>query len=79
MRNLPRRLERLEVRAKKIARAMPEPHTLCFVDMDKRVVSKYEMGTGKWTHFTEGERPLAAGLGGGPYIPIFPDIVASLE
>jgi hypothetical protein len=30
---------------------MPEPHTLCFVDRDKRVVSTHEMGTGKWTHF----------------------------
>lgn len=50
-RNLPHRLQRLEVRAKEIAAARPEPHTICFVDMDKRVVSTFEMGTCKWTHF----------------------------
>ena len=62
-RTIGRRLERLEVKAQQIEAARPEPHTLCFVDMDKRVVSKYEMGTGKWTHFAEDERPLAASLG----------------
>jgi hypothetical protein len=51
-RTIGRRLERLEVtRAQQIAAARPEPHTLCFIDMDKRVVSAFEMGTSKWTHF----------------------------
>jgi hypothetical protein len=59
-RNLPRRLERLETRAKEIAAAMPEPHTLCFVNMDKRVVSTYEMATRKSTHFDPDDRPLAS-------------------
>ena len=31
--------------------AHPEPHTLCFISMDKKVVSTFEMATGKWTHF----------------------------
>ena len=51
IRNLPRRLERLETRAKEVAAARPEPHTICFISVDKRVVSTFEMGTGKWTHF----------------------------
>ena len=51
-RNVTRRLERLEARAKEVAAARPVPHTLCFVEpVDKRVVSTYEMATGKWTHF----------------------------
>jgi hypothetical protein len=41
----------LETLAKEVAAAMPEPHTLCFVTVDKKVVSKFEMGTGKWKHF----------------------------
>jgi hypothetical protein len=52
MRTIARRLERLETRAKEVAAAHPEPHTLCFIEpVEKRVVSTYEMGTGKWTHF----------------------------
>jgi hypothetical protein len=52
IRNLSRRLERLEGRAKELAAAHPEPHTLCFISaVDKKVVSTFEMGTGKWTHF----------------------------
>jgi hypothetical protein len=50
-RTFSRRLERLEERAKEVAAARPEPHTLCFVSADKKVVSTYEMATGKWTHF----------------------------
>jgi hypothetical protein len=46
-----RRLERLEACAKEVAAAHPEPHTLCFVSVDKKVVSTFEMATGKWTHF----------------------------
>ena len=40
-RNLPHRLQRLEVRAKEIAAARSEPHTLCFINMDMRVVSTF--------------------------------------
>jgi hypothetical protein len=29
---------------------MPKPHTICFVDVDKWVVSTFETGTGKWMH-----------------------------
>jgi hypothetical protein len=51
-RNVSRRLERLESRAKEVAAARPELHTFCFIEpVNKRVVSTYEMGTGKWTHF----------------------------
>jgi hypothetical protein len=46
-----RRLERLETRTKEVAAAHPEPHTLCFVDTNKRVASTFEMATCKWTHF----------------------------
>lgn len=31
-RNIFRRLERLEARAKEVAAAHPEPHTFCFID-----------------------------------------------
>jgi hypothetical protein len=42
----------LETRAKEVAAARPTPHTFCFIEpVDKRVVSTYEMGTGKWMHF----------------------------
>jgi hypothetical protein len=51
VRTLARRIKRLETDAKEVSAACPEPHTLCFVDTDKRVVSTFEMGTGKWTHF----------------------------
>jgi hypothetical protein len=52
IRTIARRLKQLETRAKEITAAHPEPHTLCFIEpVDKRVVSTYEMGTGKWTHF----------------------------
>jgi hypothetical protein len=51
IRTIGRRLERLEVSARQIAVAAREPHTLCFVDMDKRVVSQFEMATCKWTDF----------------------------
>ena len=50
-RTIARRLEQLETRAKEIAAARPEPHTLCFISVDKKVVSTFEMATGKWTHF----------------------------
>jgi hypothetical protein len=41
----------LETHAKEVAAAHPEPHTLCFISTDKKVVSTFEMATGKWTHF----------------------------
>jgi hypothetical protein len=69
-RTIERRLERLESRAKEVAAA--EPHTLCYVDRDKRVVSTFEMATGKWTHFdpprdhAEFEQPVRN------YLPITP-------
>jgi hypothetical protein len=51
-RTVTRRLERLEANAKaSTASANREPHVLCFVNMDRRVVSTFEMATGKWTHF----------------------------
>jgi|HubBroStandDraft_3_1064219.scaffolds.fasta_scaffold173808_3 hypothetical protein len=31
-RNISRRLERLETRAKEVAAARPEPHTFCFIE-----------------------------------------------
>ena len=49
------RLQRLETRANVVA-ARPEPHTICFVDTDKRVVSQYDMAIGKWTHFDPDDR-----------------------
>jgi hypothetical protein len=51
-RTITRRLKQLETRAKEVAAARPEPHTLCFISaVDKKVVSTFEMATGKWTHF----------------------------
>jgi hypothetical protein len=49
--NLFRRSERLETRAKEFAAAHPEPHTIRFISVDKKVVSAFETATGKWTHF----------------------------
>ena len=46
-----RRLKQLETRAKEVAEARPKLHTLCFISVDKKVVSTYEMATGTWTHF----------------------------
>ena len=47
-----RRLKQLETRAKEVAAARPTPHTICFIEpVNKRVVSTFEMATGKWTHF----------------------------
>ena len=51
IRGVTRRLERLETRAKEVEAAHPDPHTLCFISVDKKVVSTYEMATRKWTHF----------------------------
>jgi len=51
IRGVSRRLERLEARAKEVAAAHPEPHTLCFITVDKKVAGTLEMATGKWTHF----------------------------
>jgi hypothetical protein len=51
IRTIASRLKQLETRAKEVAAAHPEPHTLCFVSVDKKVVSTFEMATGKWTHF----------------------------
>jgi hypothetical protein len=46
-----RRLQRLETRAKEIAEARPPAHTICFVDMNRKVVRTFDMANGKWTHF----------------------------
>ena len=52
IRDVTRRLERLEERAAATARAkQPLSHVIRFIDMNKRVVSTLEMSTGKWTHF----------------------------
>lgn len=54
MRNLPRRLVRLEARASALtAEAAREPHILQFVNTDMKVVSQFDMGSGIWTHFEE--------------------------
>jgi hypothetical protein len=51
-RTIKRRLELLETRAKEVAAARPEPHTLCFIEpVNKRVTGTFEMATGKWTHY----------------------------
>jgi|SRR5579863_4453483 len=50
-RTIARRLEQLEARATEVVAAHPEPYTICFISMDKKVVSTFEMATGKWTHF----------------------------
>jgi hypothetical protein len=50
-RTVARLLKQLETRAKEVAAARPEPHTLCFISVDKKVVSTFEMAAGKWTHF----------------------------
>jgi hypothetical protein len=47
-RTIARRLEQLETRAKEVAAAHPEPHTLRFISVDKKVVSTFEMATCKW-------------------------------
>jgi hypothetical protein len=41
----------LETRAKVVAPAHPEPHTICLISVDHKVVTTFEMATGKWTHF----------------------------
>jgi hypothetical protein len=54
MRNIVRRLIRLEVHAAAVtAEVIREPHILCFVDTDMRVVSELNMATGVWTHFED--------------------------
>jgi len=56
IRNVPRRLERLEASAKgSAAFASREPHILCFVDMQRRVRSQAQWENGKWVwkHFDE--------------------------
>jgi hypothetical protein len=49
-----RRLEQLETRAKKVAAARPEPHTLCFIEP---VNSTFETATGKWAQFDASRDP----------------------
>jgi hypothetical protein len=44
-RTIPRRLKQLETRDKEVAAARPVPHTLCYISVDKKVVSIYEMAT----------------------------------
>ena len=51
------RLGRLEERAKEVAAARPKPHTLCFISVDQKVVSTFEMATGKWTAFNPPREP----------------------
>jgi hypothetical protein len=50
-RTIGRRPERLEVWAQQSEAVTREPHTLRFVDMDMRVVSTFEMRTGKRLNF----------------------------
>ena len=50
--SIPRRLQKLETRAKEIASAQqPHLHTLCFINPDKTVASTLDLATGEWTHF----------------------------
>ena len=54
VRNVLRRLEQLETRAKEVAAAAREPHTFCFIEpVSKRVTSTLTWENGKqvWTHF----------------------------
>ena len=52
MKNLSRRLVRLEARAAVVtAETTREPHILCFVDTDMKVACEFNLGTGVWTHF----------------------------
>jgi|HubBroStandDraft_6_1064221.scaffolds.fasta_scaffold2930110_1 hypothetical protein len=54
MRTIAHRLERLETRAKEVAAAHPEPHTLLFIAPgSKRVTSMFAWENGKqvWKHF----------------------------
>ena len=54
IRNVTRRLERLETRAKEVAAARPKPHTICFIEpVNKRVTSTLTWENGKqvWTDF----------------------------
>ena len=50
-RTIVRRLKQLETRANEVAAARPEPHTLYFISVYKKVVSTHEMAASKWTHF----------------------------
>ena len=47
-RNTGRRIERLETRVKASKQV---PHTICFIDTNRLVVSTLSMATSKWTHF----------------------------
>jgi hypothetical protein len=40
-------LQRLETRDKQVVAAHPAPHTICFIPVDKKVVSTYEMAAGR--------------------------------
>jgi hypothetical protein len=54
VRNVSRRLRRLETRAKEVAAARPKPHTLLFIEpVSKRVTSRltWENGEQVWEHF----------------------------
>ena len=51
IRTISRHLGLLEANARALAAAPPEPHTLCFVDLQTRLTSTFEMRTGKWTRF----------------------------
>jgi hypothetical protein len=54
VRNVSRRLMRLETRAKEVAAARPEPHTFLYIEpATKRVTSmlRWENGKQVWTHF----------------------------
>jgi hypothetical protein len=53
-RNVDRRLNQLETRAKKVAAAHPEPHTFCFIEpVNKRVTATLPWENNKqvWKHF----------------------------
>ena len=44
-------VERVRADLERRREAHPDPHTLCFISVDKKVVSTHEMAAGKWTHF----------------------------
>jgi hypothetical protein len=48
IRNVSRRLMRLETRAQEIAAATPEPHTIVFHNVDMSISSTMHWESGKW-------------------------------
>ena len=56
IRNVSRRLERLEARAAAVVAMNPPEHTIVFVDPDKRVTGaiRWDRDKGEWIHVEDG-------------------------